>query len=385
MSTTVKIPLGAVLKEASDFYDQALSYRLAVPTYMSPKFKGLLYSVYRNPLESCGAKLDNLGYILGNKERWDSELCKLFTLRFLRFFMLRMPSQELNPNALLTSFRSLDTRECRLYLSAYEGVSFSPDYLQNGPTIFLCEPRTLSIKAKARFPNVEKARVSRNRNEYMYKWINLRYKKTTTGLVKLLPFPKFEAVRLPTGRYSSKGLISSLPGEPLKFSICQLSNSLKTFLQATLDFSVSNTPNAIALASANVILDIANLIQRQNVAFEISKDTASDLPLFETPTTDSVRINGFEDLDNVYFMPLAEDVDEDEPIRAYRASQALKFSTNILSPKADYEYDEPIQVCVFQTSDIPSREISKGFVEWDKEPQIEDMEVFEEFDFYNLL
>jgi hypothetical protein len=121
------------------------------------------------------------------------------------------------------------------------------------------------------------------------------------------------------------------------------------------------------------------------VAFEISKDTASDLPLFETPTTDSVRINGFEDLDNVYFMPLAEDVDEDEPIRAYRASQALKFSTNILSPKADYEYDEPIQVCVFQTSDIPSREISKGFVEWDKEPQIEDMEVFEEFDFYNLL
>jgi len=391
MAKSIKIPLAAVLKEAADCYAQAKSIGISVPTFINPEFKGLLYSVYRDPLTDAQIDLDSIGALLGNKERWNADLCKLFTLRFIRFFMLRTPVSGFDPNDLLVPFLAESKTSCIIPLRAYDGVKLSPNYMPYGPNIFLCEPRTLSIKAKSRFPNVEKARVSRNRHEYMYKWINLRYKKSSDGRVTLQPFPNFEARRLPDGRYSTKGLISDLEGDPLKYSICQLANSLKIFVRACLEFSVSTVPNTIALSSANALLDIVNIIERKNYNFELEKDVGSDLPLFQLASIENVRINGDSPLDNVYFIPSYsprfKDLFDDSPnLSAFRASQFSLIDTNICSLLEDFNAaNNNVYIHVFETRDQPTQLSTKGVVIWEDTPFIEECETLLDDEFIALL
>ena len=211
-----------VLREIVTIYEKAKRLGIPTPTHIDNMFRMQLYSTYMNKLDAERIDKDSLGYLLGNKARWKSEFCKFFTLHFLKFLMDKSPQTAVNSNDLIAIYSELSAKD-KIWLRVYDVQKFSPDYVMNGPTLFIGDARTIAIKAKVKFPNVYKAREARNKNQYMYKWLNMRYDLLSRGGVKLLPFLDLEARVIPgTRNYTTRGIMADLPGEIVKFLIVSL-------------------------------------------------------------------------------------------------------------------------------------------------------------------
>ena len=209
----VEVSVDNILKKAESIFKNAEIQGIPIPKHISLEFKQLLYHSYRDTLDAYAFDANYLGYILGNSSRWDLPLCRFFTLNFLEFFASSLPEkdrQKLKP-ALLNSDKNI-------VLDYYTPLQISENYTRHTATLFLSESRTIAIKANILYPNVAKAKAVRRRDQYSYKWVNLRYKKSDSGNVSILKLPRIQA-RLEGGKFTTEGLLkNSVGGDIIKYS-----------------------------------------------------------------------------------------------------------------------------------------------------------------------
>lgn len=316
------------LKHLTRTYSQAKAKGFKVPKHTSPKFRGLLYTLYREPLVKEGINLDDLGALLGNKARWDVEFAKCISLSFMAY-LLKQTQQQEAAGALKNFDASVleqtaygQTIFKNVYLKSLSNVEVSKGPMLEGATLFLDQPRTIAIKAKVQYPNVKKINDLGNTFEYMFKWLKLKYTKTPGGVIKITPFPTFEATLNPTTRqYTTIGQIEAIPGEDLQFSYVDFSNRIRNFALEALKLLSTQLPSLEKIVEIAPIIDLVNILQGRNDKFYLKTlksrfqqnigtifdpvRTDRDLPLFSADsisTEDGIRINGFESFDNTYIV-----------------------------------------------------------------------------------
>jgi len=354
-----------ILREIASIYQKAKDSGIQVPTHVDHKFKSRLYSTYRDRLILEGIDVENIGYVLGNKSRWKSEFCKFFTLHFMKFMMLNGPRTKFDPESLVEQYTNPDFRD-PIWLNMYEASDFSPSFVMNGPNLFVQDSRTIAIKAKIEFPNVYKAKRARNRNQYMYKWVNMRYALRPTGTVSLLPFPKLEAKPVKgTNEYTTRGVISSLPGEIAKFSYCQLASTILALGKAGLKMLVSPNVDVLEFDQIRLLINLINLITNRSTQYYLIRPIAgtkaasvTQMSLFgEVEETDRIRLNGDEQSDYMYIYfgspETVAELLEGRPIEftAHRMSTLDLQVTNIYE---NLDEDEDLAILLFETYEEPN-------------------------------
>jgi len=349
----VQIPASSILLEACRVFKAAQAQGMHTPKLFSREFKYDLFSKYRDVLSDNGIDSQVLGDILGNSARWDAVLNRFLVLNFLQFFGSRLStSYSLD---LMGAFAT-NTRDIKL--SWYKPSEFSQAYAQVGPTLSIGDPRVLTIKMKVQYPNV-----SKGQNEYMFKWVNMRYDISHMGNVKLQPLPRFKAVRKPSGRgLTTEGMIKGLSGSICKFSYGQLAVLLKKVIENALKILAGETSSIdpSALMTVHPILDVVNLIWKTTAKFEIvSAQSATMLgPLFSAvaPTTvDAFKINDedVEGLQSTYYVVFGmlknlEDIinGSQKELTAFRAENFQLEDVNLYG---QIDEDAPIFALLFTT------------------------------------
>lgn len=316
------------LKHLARTYSEAKAKGFKVPKHTSPKFRGLLYTLYREPLVKEGINLDDLGALLGNKARWDVDFAKCISLSFMSYLLKQTQQQE--AAGALKKFDStvLDqaaygqTMFKSVYLKSLSNVEISKGPMLEGATLFLDQPRTIAIKAKVQYPNVKKINDLGNTFEYMFKWLKLKYTKTQGGVIKITPFPAFQATLNPTTNlYTTIGQIESVQGDDLQFSYVDFGNRIRDFAIEALKLLTTELPSLEKIVEIAPIVDLVNILQGRNDRFYLKTlksrfqkhkgtlfdpfRTDRDLPLFsEDPVSpeEGIRINGLEPFDNTYIV-----------------------------------------------------------------------------------
>ena len=386
-----------VLREIASIYSEADRRRLPVPTHIELPFKRRLYTTYRRSLEIEGIDPDKIGYILGNSTRWKSEFCKFFALNFMQFMMSKARRSTFDPNLLTAQFTDPNA-DTEVWLRSYKVHDFSPQYVTNGPTLFLGDSRTIAIKAKVQFPNVKKAREMRNRNQYMPKWLNLRYELLRSGGVKLLPFPKFVAERVAeSNTYTTRGLVSNLPGEICKFSYCQLSSAIKDLGNACLESFVTGSADILSFDRISLVIHLISLIQGRNTTYNLVYSTTSSeaqRSLFDMDTEAyaplSARSNGVSALDGMHIY--AGSLESIEGILeagidsfVSLVASSFDFNRDNIYYNEDVEGDdEDLYILLFKTQDKPFAIGDKRAV-WFQAPEIEEYDLMTEDEFTRLM
>lgn len=382
-----------VLREIVTIYGKAKRLGIPTPTHVDNMFRMQLYSTYMDKLDAESIDKDSLGYLLGNKARWKSEFCKFFALHFLKFLMDKSPKTGIDSNSLIAIY-SNPSAEDQIWLSVYDVQKFSPDYVMNGPTLFIGDARTIAIKAKVKFPNVYKAREARNRDQYMYKWLNMRYDLLRSGGVKLLPFPNLQArVVQGTRNYTTRGIMADLPGEIVKFSYCQLASTILDLSRACLKMMVDPNVSPLEFDKIRLVIHLVNLIRNRNTPFELVKPDysgrSSQRLLFSDLAekgTESVRLNGEDRFDNVYMY-----CGSLESIKEILGPKSVTFSTFVtpLFDKSTHniyrnlEEDKDLYVLIFETEESPDFQAG-GIAEWSDFPDVIESDVLEEDEFLDL-
>lgn len=298
----IDVSATSILSEATSIYLDAANLGLKVPRHVNTKFRNKLASPqYRDMLGAAGLDSTLIGYLLGNKHRWDQGLCKYFTLRFLQFFMRRSPkSMSFNPDVLTAQY-SLPSAKSHEILTAYDSQAYAAMFVMEGPAVFLANPRYITVKLKTQYPNV-----SKGAEEFQLRWINMRYTKDIkSGNVTLQPLPKFKAKRKDIGKsLETKGQIKNQAGQIANFSYCLLANAFKELCETALKMLVGDV---IPSGSADVLVpfDLLNIILKRNSKFRIVtySSTGALGPLFaHSPAERGIsvsseyRINGIEDI-----------------------------------------------------------------------------------------
>jgi len=382
-----------VLREIVTIYGKAKNSNIPTPTHIDNMFRMQLYSTYMDKLSAERIDKDSLGHLLGNKARWKSEFCKFFTLHFLKFLMDKSP-QTATDSSSLTAIYSNGSAEDEIWLRVYDVQKFSPDYVMNGPTLFIGDVRTIAIKAKVKFPNVYKARESRNRDQYMYKWLNMRYDLLSNGGVKLLPFPNLRARAIPgTRNYTTRGIMADLPGEIVKFSYCQLASTILDLGRACLKMLVDPNVSPLEFDKIRLVIRLVNLIRNRNTPFELIKPDYTKqssqrvlFPDMSAKGTESIRLNGEDRFDNVYmYCGSLESINE---ILGPNSVSMSTFVTPLFDKSThniygNLEEDEDLYVLLFETEESPEVQYG-GIAEWSQFPNVTEYDILTEDDLLDL-
>lgn len=375
---TVDISASSVLSEMISIFKDARGLGLKVPSHISSKFRNTLASpAYRDALESARLDPEGIGYVLGNKHRWDQGLCKYFTLRFFKFYMQRTARSPFNPDVFLLQYSVPNSPKYSI-LTRYKAAEYGPRYVDIGPSIFYGHKRYMTIKLKTEYPNV-----SKGVGEFQLRWINMRYTKSlTTGNVELQPVPKFKAVRKSVGKsLETRGQIRDQAGEIANFSFCELANAFKDLCIKSLDMLVGKDISDVSTGSY-VPFDIINLLEkRPSQKFRIVTYGLSSLgPLFgeEGLTIDSeLRINGDE---GIYFLYGSsgdiESLAEKGLIRHAYAADTFRLSEHNLY--GDVEPGHSVRGILFETESQPVIISENGICTWDDPAVISSYEVLNE-------
>ena len=378
---TVQIPASSILIEACRIFKDASAKGMSVPKLFRRDFKYDLFSKYRVVLEDNGIDPSTVGDILGNSARWDSVLNRFFVLNFLEFLGKRLPSSH-NPG--LTAGYLTNKKDIKL--TWYRASDYSPTMSQSGPTLSIGDPRVMTIKMKVQYPNV-----SKGQNEYMFKWVNMRYDITHMGTIKLQQLPRFKATRKSSGRgLTTEGMIKGLSGTICKFSYGELAVLMKKIVSFALKILANegSSLDPTELMSVHLVLDVVNLIWATSEKFEIvSSQSAVALgPLFSTvaPTSiETFKINDeeIEGLESTYFVVFGGlktlEAILNGQMPTFTAFRAENFQLGDVNLYGDMDDNEAIYALVFTTKS--SRAIGdKERVIFDAHTVIEKYEIWNE-------
>lgn len=374
---TVDISASSVLSDMISIFKDARALGLKVPSHINSKFRNTLASpAYRDALESARLDPEEIGYVLGNKHRWDQGLCKYFALRSFKFYMQRTPRSPFDPDVFLLQY-SMPNSPKYTILNRYKAADYGPRYVDIGPSIFYGNNRYMTIKLKTEYPNV-----SKGLDEFQLRWINMRYTKSlTTGNVVLQPVPKFKAKRKLVGRsLETRGQIRDQAGEIANFSFCALANAFKDLCIKSLDMLVGK-PVPAESTGTYVPFDIINLLEKRNTKFRIVTYGLSALgPLFgeEGLTVDSeYRVNGDTGIYFLYGSP--EDIKSLlEKGHVHHAYVAEMFR---LSEHNLYGVVEPgtsVEGVLFETESTPIVITTSGVSTWEEPAAISSYEILNE-------
>lgn len=366
-----------VLRKASNVYSQAKANGIPVPKFIDPPFRNQLYSVYREPLVNAGVDLDALGHLLGNKARWDVQLCRAVTLNFMNFFVTRYPELKgFNPQVLLEAAYAQSSFG-EVHLPSLQNLKISEGVLASTPKLILDKPRTFSIQAKVQFPNIKKSNERGMEDMSLYKWLKLKFRKNTEGNVSIVKFPRFQAIRdTRTGTFSARGQIEAMPGQVLQYTYCEIGADIKAFCIACLHMIASRDIDYVEISRLSRLIDFINIMLHQNVKFVVKRSAKFEqgdlfgvderlvtLPLFdadEANSATSARINGDDDLQNVYVVfgeaskleALLDGRIQDTPV--LRADMFKPQHTNIFDVYlGDTEIEEPEILILMTKNPLP--------------------------------
>ncbi len=366
---TVDISASSILSEMVSIFTDARLIGLKVPSFVNTKFRNKLASPqYRDALSAARLNPLEVGYVLGNKHRWDQGLCKYFTLRFLKFYMQRTPKSKFDPDVFLLQYLAQNAPKYQV-LPGYDSRLYGPRYVDEGPSIFFGSKRYLTFKIKTEYPNV-----SKGLDEYQLRWINMRYSKSLrSGNVQLEPVPQFKAKRKAVGKaLETRGQIRDQPGEIANFSYCSLANAFKDLCFTSLDMLVGNTITSTD-SSFYIPFDIINLLQKRNTKFRVVTYAASaDGPLFSpvgVTVSAEQRING--DM-GIYFLygskqDIQDLVEAGEILQAHCADSFRLSQHNLYG---EVEEGDPVYGILFEVSEEPSLVSESGVALWEAPVQI---------------
>lgn len=377
----IQIPASSILIEACRIFKAAKSLGIETPKLFSREFKYDLYSKYRDVLDDNGIEASVLGDILGNNARWDSVLSRFFVLNFLDFFCNRISTPH-QPRLMIAY--AANTKDIKL--TWYKASEYSPTFSQTGPTLSIGDPRVMTIKMKVQYPNV-----SKGQNEYMFKWVNMRYDLTHLGTIKLQKLPRFKATRKPSGRgLTTEGMIKGLSGTICKFSYGELAVLLKKIVSFSLKILANETTtlDAAELMSVHLVLDVTNLICATSEKFEIvtAQSVVQLGPLFATvaPTTvTSFKINDAEvaGLENKFFVVFGSlkylESILNHRVESFRAFRAEQFQLGDVNLYGEMDENEPIFALVFNTQ-YPNTVGDTEHAIFDASNEINDYEILTE-------
>ncbi|MGA1706830.1 MAG: hypothetical protein ACO39X_07290, partial [Candidatus Nanopelagicaceae bacterium] len=372
----IDVSAAAILREAVEIYERARDLGLSVPTHVSVKFRNKIATPqYRDIVATSELDPVVLGYLLGNKHRWDQGLCKFFTLHFLKFFMTRTPKSRFDPRKLTLQYE-IPSANSEETLFVYDGSKYADRYVDFGPTLFLGNNRYITIKIKTMYPNV-----SKGTGEYMLRWINMRYTKTSSGNVTLERVPDFKAKRKDVGKsLETRGQIRNQPGQIANFSYCLLANAFKEICQTSLDMLAGINAGADTNPERVIPFDLLNLIEKRNSKFRIVTYRSRLGPLFEgtegVEVGEEYRINGESEIS--FLFGTREDIREiAEQGSVTSAYAAETFHLSHHNLYADIEDDSPVFGILFKTDRQGDLETS-GMVFWDDPADIETYEILDE-------
>lgn len=379
----VDVSASAILTEALSICADAKDIGLNMPKHVSVKFRNILASPqYRDVLSRENLDPTQIGYLLGNRHRWDQKVCKYFTLRFLKFFMVKASASQFLPEKLVLQYSLPKTPEFER-LSAYDAQGYSRRFAMFGPSVFLNNNRYISIKLQTEYPNVTKGV-----GEYQQKWINMRYTKNiSTGNVMLQPVPEFTARRKEMDKtLETRGQIRNQNGEIAKFSYCMLASAFKEICDIALKMlvgaEVPTNPDSIAFTP----FDILNLIQKRNFKFRIVLQPVVD-SLFPPQSPENVvrgyRING--DADLFFLFGTSEDISNvveiGEVYTAYNAEVFRLSQYNVCGQVG--EDDSEAYGILFKVERFADLEAEdKAF--WDAPVRITEYEILDEDGILNV-
>lgn len=368
----IRVSAVSILTEACNILKDAKARGINVPSRVSREFRDLLYSAYRDELISNGIDTDCIGQLLGNSARWDINLCRYFTLRFLKFFVDRTPQSAFDSN-ILTNVLDNPQAPTSYPLKSYDARSMSAAYAEYGPTLFL-EQRTMAIKARVQIPNVTKRNAGTDLQATNLNWINMKFRKSDTG-IRLLKIPVIAPKKDPiTKKWTLVGVIRGLPGDTTKYGFCELATGVRGLISASLKLLVGDFVSETDTVAAQRLVDYVSLIENKNIKFCISKDDrVAQLTLFSdtsTPTDPAYktyRING-DDLKIYLILGTPKEI-----------KYAIKYPSEITEAFDAYSFNaiehnlynysdsdsENVQGLLFSTNSEPIEVDSKGIAYFD--------------------
>jgi len=353
-----------------------------IPEFVSPKTAQLFNTrAYQDALR--GVDTECVGKIVGNRSRWDAGFSKFFTLKFLAYIMTRTPNVRYAIN--LGAYYDLPNPPSQIRIYAYDMENMTSGRGVIGPTVFIGEPRFVTIKSKVQFPNITKIRKLRNTSEHMYKWVNMRY-ITNDGEVSLAPLPKFGAERVDGGRvYVQKPTIKSLDGWICKFSYAQLAVLLRGLVLNCVNLLVGNDISPEKAVVARQVFNLINLIQKRNLEFKLVTGQYASLELFAStaPSGDGreIRINDGDEAQQpkIFILfdthkNLLSTIETGGEVSAYNAQSFTISDINLYS-----NVDSDAEVCglLFSTEDIPVY-LGDNLNLWEQFPALTDFEILSE-------
>lgn len=365
----IRISAVSILTEACTILSDAKAKGITVPSRVSREFRDLLYTAYRDPLIANGIDSDCIGQLLGNNARWGINLCRFFTIRFLKFFMDRTPQQTFDSNILLQVLNN-PKAPTSYPLRSYDARSMSVAYAEYGPTLFL-EERTMSIKARVQIPNVTKRNAGTDLQATNLNWVNMRFRKNESG-VRLLKIPLIEAKKDPIAqKLTLVGVIRGLPGDTTKNGFCELATGVRGLISSALKLLVNEPISDSDTVSAQRLVDYVSLIEGKNIKFGMTKDARQvQLPLFGSSPESAnrhYRING-DELPIYLILGTPQEIESfiQYPEEIQEAFDAYKFNAiqHNLYNFVDLDTDD-VQGLVFSTTSVPMDTDENGKVYFD--------------------
>jgi len=355
--TNISIKADAVLKKACQILADAKSIQnITTPKYVKSDFKYDIQTKHTKVLNAFGISLDTFGTLFGNKTRWDADLCRYFTLNFIQFFI----SQTGKTDAVdVLQFYTGDSelQYLGIPLLEYTNAEFSEGSAYSAPTLFVADPRVISMKAYVLYPNTTLSRRFGGGFESK-KWVNMRYLlEAEVPKISKIPAFTYDAV---AGKVIPR--ISETPGFLIKFSYCELASYLKLLTYNCFQILDGQAPTH-DMRIARKVLDIVNLITKGQYVFEISPYVPK-----KTPAPAAYRINP-------------------APQRIYIRFPSMKNNEAFLVERLHLEavslYDlvpedsSEISAKLFTTDDEPRVEVGP-YVQWDVSPHIEEVDQLDE-------
>jgi len=333
----------SILQSAKDVH------KIKTPKYTRSDFGYDIETKYKEALTKFSIPLDTFGILFGNKSRWDASLCRYFTLSFIEFFIKKTKAPHSKSMDILAVYSDTTPEKYRgVPLSSYTEQEYSEGTAFSKPHLYTADPRVISLKAFVVYPNTTLS--ARFGSGFMSKkWVNLRYE---------LDGDKPKLAKLPAFKFdpTSKKVvprISQSPGFLFKFSYCELATYLKRLTYNCFLILDGRAPEG-DMSVARKVLDIANIILKQDYVFEIK-------PYVIAPTTPptTYRINGDDPRVYVRFPNM----------RKNEAFCVERFRLETISIFDLLEEDATeIQAQLFTTNSIPRVEVG-AYVQWDSTPE----------------
>ena len=361
--TKISIKAEDILNKACDIIVAARKdLGIKTPSYVKSDFKYEIQTKHEKVLKANKVSMDIFGALFGNKTRWDADLCRFFTLSFIQFFI----AEAKNPINIdvLQFYKNTSAEKYRgIPLLHYDEAEYSEAAAFSKPTLFVADPRVISMKAYVVYPNTSLSRRFGSTFEAK-KWINMRY---------LLVSEKPSVSKIPKFYYDLTDLkvkprISETPGFLLKFSYCELASYLKTLTFNCFQILSGDAPTH-DMRVAKKVLDLVNVILKTSIEFEISPYVKPS-----TPAPSAYRINPAPQPVYIKFPEMRDD-------EAFIADGLLLEDISLydLVP----EDADTISAEIFTTTDFPR--VSVGpYVQWTHTPTKDNVQLLEEDEFLEV-